>query len=438
MDSDGDMESLFGSSVPSPESPPTAVPESTNLPASSFTEQPTTVSPQDVLLNPGTAATASSSTIFSLPTVQNHASPSATSNQPSSAAGSGASATSSRSRTTVPAPEGYKKCTKCKLNYPVATYEHMRALGQIDHYVQCTVCREKRRKSTAATKARKAEAEAREQAHRLEQQQQQLQQQYHQPPQLKVEAPDNAPLAFMGVHDGGGNVMLSIEHGSQDEEMVEEADHKGLAFSAMPVAALNTPGSIMGSERASSILTGSSMNVRNDGFLDMDVEYDMKYHENHNSAPKQSRGASLSIESQAHNVANDLASANYQALEQSLMPAPIMAPILAEVIADTASQHTSTNLQLTTTVAIKRPLSGDLIKARVEFERRRFDEARHKCLWMRFQDEATVTRAWKKREAAVILDLVVVPRPEPQPFLGQTYAQGSHRNIHGAYQSPMP
>lgn len=94
---------------------------------------------------------------------------------------------------------------------------------------------------------------------------------------------------------------------------------------------------------------------------------------------------------------------------------------------------TSEHFELTHTVALRNALPNNVVQTRIDYERHRFESALQKCHYLRGQDEESLRRIWRKREAAIVMDLVVVPLPEPQPIFGQTYSRGSHRNIKDAY-----
>ncbi|KAF9871129.1 hypothetical protein CkaCkLH20_11298 [Colletotrichum karsti] len=99
---------------------------------------------------------------------------------------------------------------------------------------------------------------------------------------------------------------------------------------------------------------------------------------------------------------------------------------------------TSEHFELTHTVVLKTAFPDDVIKTRIDFERRKFRDAMRTCHFLRCQSDESLRRIWRKREAAIVLDLIVVPLPEPQPVFGSSYGDGSHRNIRGAYSQADP
>ncbi|EFQ35155.1 hypothetical protein CGRA01v4_01724 [Colletotrichum graminicola] len=326
------------------------------------------------------------------------------------------------------ATHGLKKCTKCKKDRPLSDYEYMSPMGHQVPRSQCAECREKRRVSAAHAKIKKdgIRAQARLQAQHA----QQRQQQHHDQQQQQ-----QASGGFHGfasqtnlLHPLGlGTAMLSPAPDcnantiAQGPSMATLFEHMPMHLSSTAFPYLHYDGlsNLPGPEGPCSVATFSP------------------------STPHSLMGPAFSSLSFGGSIADAQMNRDLEMLELDLLAAannassrlPSPSSVLppdpsAESIPLQEQQQQQTNNCPHGTLVTVQILPVTLTEADIDLllnqEMERFRSGRENCRWLKKQDEATVKKFWRRREAAIVLGLVTVPPPNLQPRIGFVYSEGSH------------
>ncbi|KAK2011822.1 hypothetical protein LZ32DRAFT_533208 [Colletotrichum eremochloae] len=325
------------------------------------------------------------------------------------------------------ARQGFKKCTKCNKDKPMPEYEYMSPMGNQLPRAQCAACREKRRASSARTKNKKDESAARarfqgRQKHRQQQHQQQqssrgfdgpaTQTSFSNPliPTMTALLPspecnvDVVAQKSPSIPTPFGQMPMSPSS-SAFPRLQNGFPHPPDLGGSRPTATFGPSTPPLSMTPALSGLSFDSSTV--DGQLIRDLEMfesDMAAFANHPS---------------------------------SRLPSPSSAlppDLTTEMSHSQEQQQETTNRPLGTFVTVQiLPVTLDEadINLFLSQEMERFRYGIDKCTWLKKQDEATVKKCWRRREAAIVLGLVEVPPPNLQSKIGVLYSEGSHDLLPG-------
>ncbi|KAH0428182.1 hypothetical protein CcaCcLH18_09196 [Colletotrichum camelliae] len=429
MDADN---SLFGSPEPSkialPGNPQGQIPRSV----------PQTVAPQDVLLNASlpsvqapTTSAPSSSPFGRSQTVASSPSPA-----PSPASTATAVAASGSA-----SPEGQRKCTKCKKDFPSSSFFSRRSMGNVEFFAHCDDCRAKRRKSAAATKARKdAEKKAEKDKQRADQEEQQRQsdeEQFERGAKKRDTQREKLISQHRELQELEQRRLDNIDYHHHSMSRFEPQDYDGI---------MDYDGMKFEDDMAALDKDSPPPYVSPSAFLPSESDFELKLSPNAVDSGNALQRGNADFASIDHNIATPRTIGHNNVNTNSLNPPVTVTDLFVDPLpaAEGATGDIPRgqlldvdHFEQTTTVVMKTRMSDDFRKMRTDYERRKFNDARHKCPYLLTQDDKELDRLWKRREAAITLDLMVVPIPEPQPVFGQYYAEGSHRNVAGAYDFPM-
>ncbi|KAI8240384.1 hypothetical protein K4K55_000798 [Colletotrichum sp. SAR 10_96] len=428
MDAD---KSLFGSPEPSkialPGNPQGDIPRSV----------PQTVAPQDVLLN------------ASLPSGQ-ASTPSAPSSSPfgrsQTVASSPSPAPSPASTATAIAasgwasPEGQRKCTKCKKDFPSSSFSSRRSMGNVEYFAHCYDCRAKRRKSAAATKARKDAEKKAEQDKQHADQEEQQRQKDHESFQQGAERRDAQREKLASQH----RQLQELEQHRLDN--IDYHDHSMSRLEPQTYDGLDYDGMNFEDNMEALAKNSPSPYVSPSAFLPSESDFEPKLSPNAVDSGTALQHGTANFGAIDHKIDTPGTIGYNKVNTDSLNPPAAVTDLIVDPLpaAEGATGEIPRgqlldydHFEQTTTVVMKTRMSDDIHKMRADYERRRFNDARHKCPFLLTQGDKEIDRLWKRREAAITLDLMVVPIPEPQPIFGQSYKDGSHRSVAGAYDFPM-
>ncbi|KAK1596741.1 uncharacterized protein LY79DRAFT_509054 [Colletotrichum navitas] len=324
------------------------------------------------------------------------------------------------------AAHGLKKCTKCKKDKPLSDYEYMSPMGHQVPRSQCADCREKRRVSAAHAKIKKdgIRAQARLQAQYTQQRQHQRQASggSH---GLATQTNFLYPLGLSAttlspVPDGNADTIV------QDPSMTTLFRHMPMYLSPTTFPDLQYDGlpNLPGPEGCRSVATfgpSTPPSLMVPAFSGLSFD----------SSPagtQMSRDLEM-LESDLTHAANHTS---------SRLPSPSSVLPLdptAESIAVQEQPQQLTNSCPHGTLVTVQILPVSLAEADIDLllnqEMERFRYGRNNCRWLKKQDEATVKKCWRRREAAIVLGLVEVPPPNLQPRIGFVYSEGSHDIVPG-------
>ncbi|TDZ67752.1 hypothetical protein CTRI78_v002688 [Colletotrichum trifolii] len=290
-----------------------------------------------------------------------------------------------------------KACSKCHEQRPLSEFRLTTLKGHIKHLIHCSECRSKRRDSDKRKKEAREqeERELRERIIEQQQQQQQKKQKQKQNQQQKKQQKQAGPAGIIARAPAGLSRPKTAASGHDASVFAPDGSSPAnAASSAGPSAARRVRFSV---GRASS--SGRVGHASAAGPASVD--------------PSAVAGPSVAASS------------------ASRAETPVHAP----TDINPHDPH-RTGLDKISVIGSVIPVPEKDINVRMREEKERFYNARHTCPWMMFQSDETINGLWQKRGAAIYLGLRQVPLPSVQPFIGQSYVNGSHGLIANAYNHP--
>ncbi|KAK2021276.1 hypothetical protein LX32DRAFT_605011 [Colletotrichum zoysiae] len=266
------------------------------------------------------------------------------------------------------AAERTKWCYKCRKDRPLSDYLHMTPMGQ--HVIRntCFGCREKKRISAARSKIKKEETQVpnRLQAKYSQQPQHLHNQQQHQHEQHQ-------------------------QHDQQQQQTSGGFDGVATQTNRLPTLSLMTP-----------------------AFPSLSFDNSLA-------------GAQLIRDLQMFE--SDMADAANQVSSQLPSPSSVLPPdptSESSTSQDQQQQETNSHPLFIPVQILPTTLSEADIDLLISQEAEKFRHGCRNCSWLKKQDAATVKKLWRRRVSTIVLGLVQVPPPDPQPRIGFVHSEGSH------------
>ncbi|OHE94816.1 hypothetical protein CORC01_09923 [Colletotrichum orchidophilum] len=332
----------------------------------------------------------------------------------------------------TPSPSGNgslapKKCSKCLKFKPQSEFISLTHMGLTKHRSQCDACRKKRRELSARNKRRKRQAEAEDEQE--PQQQQQLPQVVMAQSPLPGSNKDQLPRSCHPSEslDSSGQVTQPslLGHG-----VATQSTMLGFGSTVQPLRDHAVPPQPLITTQHAPIDLTSPITTP---FTDWSRAHGIEY-VNFNTSFNSPHFSMLTQNLQGVDLDADMAYHGPQSSEHLLSPSSVLPQQTGKNTGDANAQANNEDLyNIVSVKMLKTPLTKGDKTSVLDHERQKFKEARHKCQWMKMQDDKTVQAYWEKRHASVVLGLLEVPPPDLQPFIGYSYTEGSHQNLSGAY-----
>ncbi|KAK2049973.1 hypothetical protein LZ31DRAFT_617214 [Colletotrichum somersetense] len=280
------------------------------------------------------------------------------------------------------AAERFKWCYKCRKDRPLSDYVHMTPMGQYVIRNTCFGCREKKRISAARSKNKKEEAQVPNR----------LQAQYSQQPQHLHNQQQHQQQQLQHLHDQPQHQQEQHQqHYQQQQQTSGGFDGIATQTNRLPTLSLMTP--------AFSHLSFDNSLADAQLIRDLQMfESDMANAANHVSSQLPSPSSVLPPDP----TADSSTSQEQQQQETNSHPLFIPVQILPTTLAEA---------------------DIDLL---ISQEAEKFRHGCRNCSWLKKQDAATVKKLWRRRVSTIVLGLVQVPPPDPQPRIGFVHSEGSH------------